>query len=308
MATSTYFNNIREHILTHLNQAEHNIIVCVAWLTDESILKTLVDKSKNKVHIQIITQNDEYNRAKASYFNKLIANNSKVYLLDKNITGGILHHKFCVIDDEVLITGSYNWTNNATNNIENVIIKTMDDENTEIIFSYTAEFQKILYQYGIKNEEEEWDKALSYIEETTKVNEIKFNEAKEFYDKAFNSWRLDKFETALEFVNEAISKAPYDVGDFYLLRHLTLRDTGKYIESFDDLVKCLDCLVIGQEEKAEQVKKVYDQFINTIKSAMYSFRIITEINEKTDNNSSSFKNWGITPHIFTFDELDPLPF
>jgi len=93
-----------------------------------------------------------------------------------------------------------------------------------------------------------------------------------------------------------------------LLRHLTLRDTGKYIESFDDLVKCLDCLAIGQEEKAEQIKKVYDQFINTIKSAMYSFRIITDINEKTDNNSSSFKNWGITPHTFTFDELDPLPF
>ena len=66
MATTTHFTNIRKHILEALNLAEHSIIVCVAWLTDELILQSLIDKSKKKINIEIITQNDEYNRASVS--------------------------------------------------------------------------------------------------------------------------------------------------------------------------------------------------------------------------------------------------
>ena len=54
MATLTYFTNIKEHILEYLNQAEHDMIVCVAWLTDEAILQTLVDKSQKQVYIWYI--------------------------------------------------------------------------------------------------------------------------------------------------------------------------------------------------------------------------------------------------------------
>ena len=184
----------------------------------------------------------------------------------------------------------------------------MDEENTEIIFKYTAEFQKILYQYGIKNEEEEWDKAITACEGSAKANDIKFNEAKEFYEKAFNCWQLKKYDTAMKFVNDAISKTPNDVCDFYLLRHLILRDTEKYVESFEDFVKCLDCLDVEQIEKTERIKNVYKQFVNTIISAIYSYRIIADINKIAQSNSMSFKKFGITPHIFTLDELDPLPF
>jgi len=307
MGTSTHFNNIRQHILNALNQAEHCIQVCVAWLTDEYILQMLVDKSK-KISIEVITQNDEFNRAKAPYFNKLIANNSKVYFLDKNQTGGILHHKFCIIDDEVLITGSYNWTNNANNNIENIIIKTEDDENVEVIARYRVEFDKILYQYGIKNEDEDWKNVLTEVEEMVKKRDTEFNEAQEFYDKAYKSWRLDKFDLALELINQAIIMTPYDVSDFYILRHIILISLDKYNESLDDLIKSLDTLVTGQEGKVEQFKKVYEQFINSIRSAMNSYQLIAGINEKTKINSASFIRCGIKPHLFSFDELDPPPF
>ena len=185
----------------------------------------------------------------------------------------------------------------------------MDDENLEIISSYTSEFEKILYQYGIKNEDEEWEKAFAYVEENKKnIIDGQFNEAKEFYDKALKFWRLDKFEIALEFVNDAISMAPYDICDFRMLRHLILRNSGKYLESFDDLIKYLDGLVIGQGDKIEDFKDIYEQYINTIKSAKYSFELIPVLNEKTQNNMASFTTWGIKPHIFTFEELDPLPF
>ncbi len=54
---------------------------------------------------------------------------------------GIMHHKFSIIDGNVLITGSYNWTHSAENlNDENILI-IKDAEN--IIKEYEKEFKKI---------------------------------------------------------------------------------------------------------------------------------------------------------------------
>ena len=37
-----------------------------------------------------------------------------------------MHHKFCVIDHDVVITGSYNWGYKAENKSENIVV-TSDD-------------------------------------------------------------------------------------------------------------------------------------------------------------------------------------
>jgi len=52
---------------------------------------------------------------------------------------GILHHKVLIIDDEILITGSFNFSNNADDsNDENVIII----QNVEIADKYLQEFER----------------------------------------------------------------------------------------------------------------------------------------------------------------------
>lgn len=51
-----------------------------------------------------------------------------------------MHNKFCIIDNQIVITGSYNWTYYAENkNWENILIT----KNSAIINQYRVEFNKI---------------------------------------------------------------------------------------------------------------------------------------------------------------------
>jgi phosphatidylserine/phosphatidylglycerophosphate/cardiolipin synthase-like enzyme len=53
---------------------------------------------------------------------------------------GLMHHKLILIDDSIVITGSYNFTNSAeTRNDENVIILF----NTEAAARYLDEFWRV---------------------------------------------------------------------------------------------------------------------------------------------------------------------
>ena len=57
-----------------------------------------------------------------------------------------MHHKFAIIDNLVLVTGSFNWTNMAAHyNDENVIIV----ENQSLIQKYIAEFDHLWKDFEV---------------------------------------------------------------------------------------------------------------------------------------------------------------
>ena len=52
----------------------------------------------------------------------------------------LMHHKFCIVDDSLLINGSFNWTGTAVmGNNENVVITS----NTKVVSSFVKEFDKL---------------------------------------------------------------------------------------------------------------------------------------------------------------------
>ena len=64
-------------------------------------------------------------------FNEFIKTGGNLYIASSEL--GLLHHKFCIIDGEIVITGSYNWTYYAeTRNMENILIT--DDSRTVSLF------------------------------------------------------------------------------------------------------------------------------------------------------------------------------
>jgi len=114
--------DIRDEILRQINASQNEIFAVVSWFTDSSIFDALHKAVVRDVRVFLITQDDEINTNGGLDFNKLSASGATVYLYD-GAKGGILHHKFCVLDRKIVIHGSYNWTfNAATVNHESVTV------------------------------------------------------------------------------------------------------------------------------------------------------------------------------------------
>lgn len=59
-----------------------------------------------------------------------------------------MHHKFAIVDQKMLITGSLNWTTQAIqSNRENVLIV----EDAEYVKPFLAEFERIWEEYNPAN-------------------------------------------------------------------------------------------------------------------------------------------------------------
>lgn len=116
----TSFENIQRDILHHLDQAQFTIWVSVAWFTDRVLFEKLKEKAAQGVNVQVIINNDSINRQTGfdfeSHFETHRINGFGTY------QDNILHEKFCVIDLGTTINGSYNWTNRAMHNQENINI------------------------------------------------------------------------------------------------------------------------------------------------------------------------------------------
>lgn len=119
--SNAHFDDIEAQILDELDGALAMIDVCVAWFTNDKLRDKLLQKQEEGVKVRIIIFNDGVNKSKGVDLSPL--DHKKL----RGEHGGIMHDKFCVIDNVTAITGSYNWTNNAEfKNDENIMIQKYD--------------------------------------------------------------------------------------------------------------------------------------------------------------------------------------
>lgn len=113
------FENIKDLICTEIEKAKFIVWVAVAWFTDKDLANLLYTKAKQGVNIQIILNDDKINSTLkdklTEYFEVFLAPSNDKF--DK-----LMHNKFCIIDLEKIIHGSYNWTNKAQYNNETISI------------------------------------------------------------------------------------------------------------------------------------------------------------------------------------------
>lgn len=134
--------NIQNAILAELFKAKRSIRIAVAWFTNDFLFQPLLLKLQTGVQVEIITNKDEINCSSNNEvdFNAFVATGGILYW---NETQQLLHHKFCIIDDNVVIEGSYNWTNKAEYNEESVSISKDINETTDFYLSIFENLKRL---------------------------------------------------------------------------------------------------------------------------------------------------------------------
>lgn len=109
------FDDIKSLIINELEKAKFTIWIAIAWFTDKDLANLLYKKSKEGLNIQIIINGDKIN----SHLSGKLSGYFETYLVP-NSNRKLMHNKFCVIDLNKVIHGSYNWTNKAQYNDETI--------------------------------------------------------------------------------------------------------------------------------------------------------------------------------------------
>ncbi len=123
-----YRRNIQNEIQKELFKANKSIKIAMAWFTNDLLFQPLLLKLTAGVTVEIILNRDEINCSDENEidFDAFVNAGGT---LRWNDTKQLLHDKLCIIDDKVVIYGSYNWTNKAERNEESIAI-VRDEENT----------------------------------------------------------------------------------------------------------------------------------------------------------------------------------
>ena len=117
-----YFKNIKREIIPYLNDAKQEVVVAMAWFTSDDLFQALIGCLGRNVSVELVLLDNASNfMYYAPDFNEFIKAGGILHIAKPEY--GFMHHKFCVIDNEIVVTGSYNWTYYAeTRNIENILI------------------------------------------------------------------------------------------------------------------------------------------------------------------------------------------
>ena len=130
--TEVYFSlydNPQKEIIKNINQAEAFINIAMYIFTDREIALPLVNAQERGVKVRLYLDKEQvdYQYSQSRF---LVQKGIKTRISTNNY---IMHNKFAIIDNRILLTGSYNWTFSANNrNDENLLI--IDDPEMIEIF------------------------------------------------------------------------------------------------------------------------------------------------------------------------------
>jgi tetratricopeptide (TPR) repeat protein len=229
MKSKLFYSEIESKIASNLQNAKKSIKVAVAWFTNPNLFNLLENLIDNNIEIEIILSDEKIN------FTNEKVNFQK--FIEKNVTlkistfPNLMHNKFCLIDNRILITGSYNWTLKAEkSNYENIIIST-DEKLVDDFINYfdflknsletIYDISKIKLNEYIDKKEIDIEIELIREEKNSDLKIEKF-EIKNIYDDELNK-AIDKahllylngeINESIEFTNAQLKKYQ-NIPEFY---------------------------------------------------------------------------------------------
>ncbi len=122
-----HFENIRNLIIDNIRASKSEIKIAVAWFTQRQLYDAVLEALERDVKVSLIMMKDFINCGIYGLpLQSFVDKGGNLHFVTNR--GWTMHNKFCLFDNSMVISGSYNWTYSAeTRNAENVIAT--DDDN-----------------------------------------------------------------------------------------------------------------------------------------------------------------------------------
>jgi phosphatidylserine/phosphatidylglycerophosphate/cardiolipin synthase-like enzyme len=119
-----------------IGEARESLDICIFTITDNRITQKLEEAHARKIRIRIISDDDKSKDLGSDLDHLRRAGINCRF----DRTTAHMHHKFAVADNDLLLTGSYNWTRSAaTENDENIIVT----NNRKLVNSFQSKFDEL---------------------------------------------------------------------------------------------------------------------------------------------------------------------
>lgn len=140
-ASEVYFSpngGVRQRLVRAIEDSHKSIDIAVYNFTASELAEALYAAKARGVRIRVLTD-QERAQTGGSGIRGLRLNGVPVRALGVP-EQSLMHHKFAVFDERIVVTGSYNWTNSAEHvNYENVIV--LDDPG--VVNRFRQEFHRL---------------------------------------------------------------------------------------------------------------------------------------------------------------------
>lgn len=278
---------ILQRIKSELQNAETEILVAMAWFTNYELYSIIEEKLEKNVKVSIILSEQPDNEKLD--FNNLVKKGAQLERI-KNIGWGMMHQKFCIIDRNVAISGSYNWSNNAKNNHENVIVTSFPktvNELVETFFKIQDRAKKISEGHSIDElRKDDENKTLEIaesgpmkIEKNLSFQEQSFKDFKDVLDHIIAT-EVGSFDKEL-LKNNAYKRALENNGDHQVLPQAMDSLYSNFINEIE----------VIEDKKSRLKNKISEQLkINITNVELKTENEITNLNEKVVLESKNLED------------------
>jgi phosphatidylserine/phosphatidylglycerophosphate/cardiolipin synthase-like enzyme len=123
-ASEVYFSpngGVRQRLVRAIEESRHSIDIAVYNFTASRLAEALVAAKARGVHIRVLVDQNKAEEESPS-LRRLHSHGIAVRSLGIP-EQSLMHHKFAIFDERLVVTGSYNWTNSAeVANYENLVV------------------------------------------------------------------------------------------------------------------------------------------------------------------------------------------
>ncbi|MCC6461568.1 MAG: hypothetical protein IT260_13930 [Saprospiraceae bacterium] len=135
MPSTAHFQNLPAVVCQQLATARQRLRIAVCWFSHREIFDLLLQQLRAGIPVELILEYDAQNiRPQGLPFQRFLQLGGQLYAYRDT---ALMHHKFALIDEHSLLSGSFNWTYSA--NAENLLLV----QDPEVLAAFRDEFYRL---------------------------------------------------------------------------------------------------------------------------------------------------------------------